>query len=97
VSAVSVATVIVIAAQAYLATGAIFAIAFALFLAGRIDPSAKHGSWGFKLLILPSATLLWPLLLRRVLRHQPPPVECSAHRARAKARPLDNMSEHSPQ
>lgn len=95
-SAVTVATVIVTAAQVYLATGAVFAIAFALFLAARIDPGAKHSSWGFKLLIFPSATLLWPLLLRRVLRHQSPPVECSAHRARAKARPLDTMPEQNP-
>ena len=50
---------------AYLACGLIFAFPFAFVGARRIDPHAVHGSWGFRLLIIPGATALWPLLLRR--------------------------------
>jgi len=52
----------------YLAMGLLFALAFALHWAGKLDQAAASGSWGFRLLIVPGATLLWPLLLYRVLR-----------------------------
>lgn len=52
----------------YLALGLLFALPFATRWAGRLDPAAAVGSWGFRLLILPGAMLLWPLLLYRVLR-----------------------------
>ena len=50
-------------------SGSIFAVAFAAFGAARLDPNARGASLGFRLLIvLPGATALWPLLLRRWLR-----------------------------
>jgi hypothetical protein len=65
----------------YLACGLLFAIPFALVGAKRIDPHAAHGSWGFRLLIVPGAMALWPLLLRRWADGvQEPPEECNAHR-----------------
>jgi hypothetical protein len=68
-------------AGVYLLTGLLFALYFINVGAGRIDPSARDATWGFKLLILPGAAVLWPLLLTRVIRHQSePPVECNAHR-----------------
>ena len=58
----------------YLSCGFLFAVAFVFFGAGRVDPHAKNGSWGFRLLILPGAAALWPLLLSRWVRgiHEPP-------------------------
>ena len=62
------AKLLVAAAAAYLALGLVFAVPFALHWAGRLDPVARSGSAGFRLLILPGAMLLWPLLLFRLLR-----------------------------
>jgi len=65
----------------YLLLGAVFALVFAFRLVNRTDPVAAHGTWGFRLLILPGAMLLWPLLLARVVRGvTAPPMERTAHR-----------------
>ena len=49
--------------QLYAAVGALFAVPFAWRGAGALDPAARMGSWGFRLLILPGAAALWPVLL----------------------------------
>jgi hypothetical protein len=64
------ATWIVRIAAGYLAAGALFAVPFARRWSGRLDPVAAHGTPGFRLLIVPGAILLWPLLLLRVIRGQ---------------------------
>lgn len=51
----------------YFRIGAGVAIVFAL-IAGRVVPSAKGGSILFRLLILPGAAMLWPLVLVRSVR-----------------------------
>lgn len=67
----------------YLGAGALFAGPFAFRLVNRMDVVAAHGTWAFRLLLLPGATLLWPLLLGRWLRgEQSPPRERTAHRRR---------------
>lgn len=68
----------------YLALGLGFAVAFVCLGAGRVDPHAKEGTWGFRLLIIPGAAALWPLLLSRWLRgiHEPPE-QCDPHRRAA--------------
>ena len=96
-TAESLATLLVLAVEGYLLLGLVFALPFVLFLAGRIDPNARHSSWGFRLLVIPSICLLWPLLLKRVIKGQQPPVECNAHRRRAEQlargnRPKDEIS-----
>ncbi|MFN0022957.1 MAG: hypothetical protein ACKVS5_03575 [Parvularculaceae bacterium] len=48
---------------AYLAIGAIFAALFAAGGAARLDRATKGASAGFRLIIVPGAALLWPLLL----------------------------------
>jgi len=65
----------------YLACGLLFAVPFALAGVQKIDPHAAGSGWGFRLLILPGAMLLWPLLLRRWFggSHHPPE-EWNAHR-----------------
>jgi len=74
-------------AGVYLLCGLIFAIPFVLVGVGRIDPHATHGSWGFRILILPGATLLWPLLAKRwVTGTREPPEERTAHRLRSAER-----------
>lgn len=74
----------------YLGIGAAFAIWFCGRGVHRIDRRARDGSWGFRVLILPGAALLWPLLLRRMIGDRDhPPEERTAHRrwARTEGRP----------
>jgi hypothetical protein len=84
-TALEVANVLVAVAGVYLALGLLFAVPFALAGAAKIDPGAREGSWGFKLIVLPGAVLLWPLLLRRWIAGRPePPVETNPHRRAAR-------------
>ena len=77
----NVALWLVRAAEVYLAIGLLFAIGFAFRWVNRIDQVAARGTTPFRFLLLPGATLLWPLLLARVLRGASgPPMERSAHR-----------------
>jgi hypothetical protein len=74
-------------ATLYLLAGLVFAIPFAWRWVGRLDPAAQHGTWGFRLLIVPGVTVFWPYLLARLVRGaSAPPDEWNAHRARAKER-----------
>ena len=79
-----IAEVTFIAGVVYLSCGLLFAIPFVLVGAGRIDPHAAHGSWGFRLLIVPGTIFLWPLLAQRWLTGiQQPPEEKNPHRCAA--------------
>ena len=82
----AVATVIVTALGLYLLLGVLFALPFVARGVGRIDPLAREGSVGFRILIFPGTVALWPLLARRWLRKQPPPEEHNPHRDRARAK-----------
>jgi hypothetical protein len=53
------------ALEAYALIGALFAPAFVWSGAARVDPLARTGTWGFRVLILPGAAALWPLLAVR--------------------------------
>lgn len=66
-----VARTLVWLALAYVTVGAVFAIVFALRGAGVLDPVARQGTWGFRLLIVPGAMTLWPFLLLRWIRGRP--------------------------
>ena len=80
-----IAVVFLILLGVYLACGLVFAIPFVIAGAGRMDPHAAHGSWGFRLLIIPGTMALWPLLLRRWMRGiKEPPEERNAHRRAAR-------------
>jgi TM2 domain-containing membrane protein YozV len=48
---------------AYLVTGLLVAFWFSFFQAGRIYIDAARSGIGFKLIILPAALLLWPLVI----------------------------------
>ena len=81
------ARLIVGSLAAHAALGLLFAPLFVLRGVGRIDPSARGASWGFRLLILPGVVALWPYLLRRWLaRAEEPPEEVNPHRAAAARR-----------
>jgi hypothetical protein len=65
----------------YLGCGFLFAMPFVSMGVKKIDPHAAHGSWGFRLLIVPGTMAFWPVLLKRwVGGKTKPPEECSAHR-----------------
>jgi len=80
-----IAAILLILLAAYLACGILFAVAFVWFGVNSIDPHALLGTWGFRWLIIPGATVLWPLLLSRWWKgiHEPPE-ERSPHRRAAK-------------
>lgn len=53
---------------AYVACGSIFAVPFLWRWVGRLDPLAAHGTLGFRALIFPGVTTLWPLFVIRLIR-----------------------------
>jgi hypothetical protein len=68
----------------YALLGIVFAPFFVTLGAGRIDPSVKQSSSGFRLMIVPGVIALWPLLALRWARGvQHPPIERNAHRQAA--------------
>src|SRR5437867_13015864 len=69
-----IAETLLIAAGIYLLCGLVFAIPFVLVGVAKVDPHAAHGSWGFRVLIIPGTMFLWPLLALRLLKgsHAPP-------------------------
>jgi len=80
------ASTIVSIMTVYLACGVVFAGPFVWRGVVRIDPVARDSTVGFRLLIVPGVTLLWPLLAIRWARGSGhPPLELTAHR-RAAAR-----------
>lgn len=64
----TVAGVLVAAVGVYCVFGLLFAAGFVVRGAAVIDPVAKHSGWGFRLLIVPGAAALWPLLLTKWMR-----------------------------
>jgi len=51
--------------QLYAIVGLLFSLAFAWKGAAAVDPVATHATIGFRLLLLPGAALLWPVLAHR--------------------------------
>jgi hypothetical protein len=64
----AIATIVLKLAALYLGAGLAFAVAFVLFGVARIDPTSRGAPVGFRLIILPGVTLLWPLLAWRWVR-----------------------------
>jgi hypothetical protein len=76
--AITMAALITYAALAYLGIGVAFAIAFALRGAQAIDSCAVGSHWGFRVLVIPGAAALWPIMLRKWIGARSTPRE--AHR-----------------
>lgn len=88
-SAVEAATWLVRAALIYLGCGVLFSIPFLLIPSrgvASIDPGAREGTWGFRVMVFPGVVALWPvLLLRWISGRGAPPVESTEHRLAARA------------
>jgi hypothetical protein len=68
----------------YVAVGIVFALCFVTVGAGRMDPSVQQSTRSFRVMLVPGAMALWPLLAWRWLRGvQHPPIERNAHREAA--------------
>ncbi|MCK6619403.1 MAG: hypothetical protein HUU32_15210 [Calditrichaceae bacterium] len=82
---VMLADILILLAAIYLCIGLLFAIPFAFFGAGQIDPTARKATAGFKLIIIPGTMALWPLLAFRWLKGvAEPPEEKNPHRLAAR-------------
>jgi isoprenylcysteine carboxyl methyltransferase (ICMT) family protein YpbQ len=80
------ATIFLLWLGIYFGCGLLFAIVFALFGVRRVDAHAAGSTWGFRLLIVPGAAAVWPLLLYRWGRGAGhPPEENTAHKCAARA------------
>jgi hypothetical protein len=77
------ALVVARAVEIYLAVGLVFAIAFAARGVEVVDPAARNCTRGFRIVIVPGAIALWPLLLRRWLGREPTRKERNVHRSAA--------------
>jgi hypothetical protein len=69
----------------YLAVGFIFALAFVIRGVQRIDPAAEKATLGFRIIILPGAVALWPVLAARWISGKASPEEKNAHRFAARS------------
>jgi hypothetical protein len=67
----SLPQLLVTAGTLYLAVGLAVALVFASWLVDRIEPSARGGSVLFRIVIVPAATLLWPVIIARAVRVLP--------------------------
>jgi len=89
-----IAETLLIAAGIYFLCGLVFAIPFVLVGVNKIDPHAAHGSWGFRVLIIPGTTFFWPVLAWRWMKgvHEPSE-EKNPHRRAAKSEIRNPKSE----
>ena len=62
----AVVNLLVLACKAYVLIGVLFAGWFAGRGALRLDRRATGGTAGFRLLLIPGATVLWPYLIFRL-------------------------------
>jgi hypothetical protein len=58
----------------YLALGLVFALVFVTRGLAAIDPAARGMPWLARLLVVPGAAALWPLLLWKWFTRRSPPV-----------------------
>jgi hypothetical protein len=71
--------------EVYLGCGVLFATVFLWRWVGLLDPSARQGTRGFRVLVFPGVALLWPLFARRLAQGlREPPDEWTAHRSAAR-------------
>lgn len=65
----------------YLVTGTFCGVVVSFFGIKHLDPAAKNGTIGFKLLIIPGLSVFWPFFMYRWMKGiSEPPVESNSHR-----------------
>lgn len=57
-----VAEIVVNGFAIYLGLGILFAVGFVVWGIERIDPATRGTTFGFRMLLVPGAAALWPLL-----------------------------------
>ncbi|MEZ5277247.1 MAG: hypothetical protein R3F07_12770 [Opitutaceae bacterium] len=73
--------IVLAGSMAYIVIGMGFTIFLLCAGFARIDSAARDSGPGFRLLIIPGLTVLWPLMLIRWLRGEgQPPEERNSHR-----------------
>lgn len=65
---VAAAQLLVQTVAIYVGVGAAFAAMFLWRWVGRLDSAAEHGTWGFRVLVFPGVSVLWPLFVIRLIR-----------------------------
>ncbi len=65
---IALATALASALGFYLVLGMLYGLYFVTSGAARMLPAAKGAGFGFRLMILPGAMLLWPILLVRLIK-----------------------------
>jgi len=76
---------VILLLEIYLGLGLLFAIFFVSKGVGNIDPTAKAGTVGFRILIIPGVMVFWPLLAKRWWQGATePPKEKNQHRILAR-------------
>ncbi|MEO1237017.1 MAG: hypothetical protein AAFX76_09540 [Planctomycetota bacterium] len=58
----AVAEWMVLGVTAYAGVGVVFALWFVTRGVAGLDPAARGGPWGFRVLIFPGSAALWPVL-----------------------------------
>jgi hypothetical protein len=66
----ALARTLVLVLEGYLGVGVVFGLLFVSRGVERVDPSAHGCTFGFRVLILPGSTVLWPYLLVKLLRRR---------------------------
>ncbi|MGQ0737888.1 MAG: hypothetical protein ACT4OJ_02405 [Bacteroidota bacterium] len=64
----SIVSILLLIAAAYLLAGLLFAIPFVLKGVTRIDEAAHDSKWGFRIIIIPGTVVFWPVLLRKWIK-----------------------------
>ena len=72
---IETANLIVTAMGLYFATGLIVALAFVFLGVQKIDPAAETMPTRARVLILPGAIVLWPLMALKWVRQTEPPLQ----------------------
>ena len=65
---VAAAQLLVQTTTIYATIGGVFAAVFLWRWVGRLDSSAEHGTWGFRVLVFPGVVAFWPLFIVRLIR-----------------------------
>ncbi len=66
--AMGVMSMVLMVVGVYGAIGLVVGAAFVVWGVGRVDPVARESGWGFRVVILPGAAALWPLVARKWIR-----------------------------